>query len=425
MPAPPQEPLHVSEPTLPPITIAPSAPASTATLGPTQARGLWTRDFVLLLVSSMLFFTGFHLLLSSMPVYAVRLGGAEATAGMVGAAVSLSALLVRPFSGWVVDVTGRKIILLLGTGFVLVSILAHQWVTGVALLLALRFAHGIGFGVATTASGTLASDLVPRLRLGEGMGFFTMSMSLPMVAAPALGIYLASRGDFSLLFLLAAGLTAASLAIAFLLRPLRVARPTDHRGRGRGPSIRGMYEPNALFASVLVLLLTGTYGLLLALIALHGERRGIANVGLFFTVYAVVLTSTRAWAGRLADRWGYRPMAALGLAVSVVGLLVLAAAGNLAVLFVAAALYGFGFGSAQPSMQAMALERASPSRRGAATAMFFTAFDVGVVVGSLTGGFLAGALSLGGVIALSGVMPLVGLALLFMNRRRQPAPSTA
>jgi MFS family permease len=372
---------------------------------------------MLLMLSNLVFFTGFHLLLSSMPVYAVRLGGGEAAAGVVGAALSLSALLVRPLSGWVADVSGRRTILLVGMAFVMVSILGHQWVTGVALLVLLRFCHGIGFGVATTAVGTLASDLVPRRRLGEGMGFLTMSMSLPMVAAPAIGIGLATGGRFTLLFLLAAGLTAVALVMAL---PLPAARPERPAAGRRLPSLGEMYEPHALFGSVLVILLTGTYGILLALLALHGEQRGIGNAGLFFTVYAVVLTSTRAWAGRLADRRGYRQVATMGLVSSMAGLLVLAFAGDLWSLLAAAVFYGLGFGSAQPSMQAMALERVLPSRRGAATAMFFTAFDVGVAIGSLGGGFLAGALGLGGVMGISALMPLSGVALLVAARVRQP-----
>jgi MFS family permease len=390
-------------------------PASADTIRPER---LWSRDFALLLLSNLIFFTGFHLLLPSMPVYAVRLGGGEMAAGLVGAAISMSALLVRPMSGWVVDVTGRRMILLMGTAFVALSILAHQWIAGVALLVALRFAHGLGFGVATTAGGTLASDLVPRHRLGEGMGFYTMSMSLPMVAAPALGIGLATRGEFTTLFVLAAALTAGSFALALLLRPPRFERPASHPGR---PSFAAFYEADALFGSVLVTLLTATYGILLALLALHGEQRGIGSVGLFFTVYAVVLTSTRAWAGRLADGWGYRQVAAVGLLFAALGLVVLAAAGALWSLLAAAVFYGLGFGSAQPSMQAMALERVLPSRRGAATAMYFTAFDVGVVIGSLTGGFLAGFIGLGAVMALASLMPLFGLCLLFAARAQRQA----
>ena len=49
------------------------------------------------------------------------------------------------------------------------------------LLLALRFLHGIGFGMATTATGTIVTDVAPAHRRGEALAYFGVFMSLPMV----------------------------------------------------------------------------------------------------------------------------------------------------------------------------------------------------------------------------------------------------
>ena len=168
------------------------------------------------------------------------------------------------------------------------------------------------------------------------------------------------------------------------------------------------------------LLITG-FGLILGMLALYGQQRGIANVGLYFTVYAGVLTAARAVAGRLSDRWGFEPMAAGGFVFAAAGLLIIAFASNLWILLVAALFFGIGYGVGQPCLQAMVVRRASLERRGAATAMLFTSFDLGTALGSVGGGYLAGLLPLSTVFGLTAVVPLVGCAVLVVHVRRHGA----
>jgi predicted MFS family arabinose efflux permease len=56
---------------------------------------------------------------------------------------------------------------------------------------------------------------------------------------------------------------------------------------------------------------------------------------------------------------------------------------------VAAVLYGIGFGSAQPALQAANLRLASPDKRGVASASFITAFDLGIGLGSIILGWVS------------------------------------
>ncbi|MHB0979234.1 MAG: MFS transporter [Thermoleophilia bacterium] len=378
---------------------------------------LWTRGFVVLMLYNLFFFLGFQLLSPTLPVFAVRIGGDNSSAGLVVGFFTLAAVLVRPVTGWALDAYGRYALLIAGTVLTFAVIVGHEWVVGIPLLLALRFAHGATFAVATTAGGTLASDLVPRARLGEGMGFFTQAMSLPMAVGPLVGLALIASGDFTWLFMLGAGLTAISLLLGLGLRV-----PKHQRSR-RPFGLRALFERSAMFPSVLVLLLTMTYGPVISFIALLGEERRIANVGLFFTVYAVVQTLTRPVSGRLADRRGYGRTAAIGLVVTAAAVAMIAFAHGLLGVAAAAILYGIGFGTAQPSLNALAVNRVSPVRRGAATAAFFTAFDLGVAIGSIGGGLAAAALSLGTVFLLSAVPVLLGASLLLAQdvRQRQAA----
>ncbi|MCZ7664889.1 MAG: MFS transporter [Thermoleophilia bacterium] len=147
-----------------------------------------------------------------------------------------------------------------------------------------------------------------------------------------------------------------------------------------------MFERTALFPSALMFLLISSFGLILALLALFGKERGIGTVGAWFTVYAVILTLSRAVAGRAADRFGYPQVATAGLVLVAAGLLIMASAHSAWVLLLSAIVYGLGYGTTQPSLQAMLVDRAPVARVGAATAVFFFAYDLGTTVGSVGGG---------------------------------------
>ncbi len=388
---------------------------------PPRVAPLWTRGFVMLMLYNLFFFLGFQLLSTTLPVYAVRLGGDASSAGLVVGFFTLAAVLVRPVTGWALDAYGRYALLALGTVLTLAVIIGHEWVAAIPLLLALRFAHGATFAVATTSGGTMASDLIPRARLGEGMGFFSQAMTLPMAVGPVVGLALIASGDFTWLFLLAGALTAVSLA---LLLGLRV--PIHERSR-RPFGLRALYERSAMFPAALGLLVTMTYGPVISFIALLGEERSITNVGLFFTVYAVTQTLIRPVSGRLADRRGYERTAAGGLVVIAAAVVTIALSHSLWGILAAAMLYGVGFGTAQPSLNALAVNRVPPERRGAATAAFFTAFDLGIAIGSIGGGLIAAAFSLSTVFLASAVPVTLGAALLVARdlRLRKMVPRQA
>lgn len=160
---------------------------------------LWTRDFVLICLANLTIFMGFQMLLPTLPVYINFLGGDEAMAGLVIGIFTVSAVLIRPFAGMALDVYGRKIVYMLGLLVFLISTLAYNWAPTVLALLAIRFIHGFGWGAASTAGGTIAADLIPKKRLGEGMGYYGLASTLSMAVAPTAGLYIISIASFTII----------------------------------------------------------------------------------------------------------------------------------------------------------------------------------------------------------------------------------
>ena len=372
---------------------------------------LWGRDFTLLLAVNVLLYTAFQMLTPTLPLYVLSLGGGTAAAGLMIGLFTGAAVLIRPFAGWALDAYGRRLLLLLGLAAFLLASAAYGWVATVALLLVLRPIHGLGFGVFTVSSGALGADLTPKTRLGEGMGLIGVTWSLSMATGPPLGLAIVHRYGFGPLFPVAAAISAASLVLALFLHYPRLTH-TRHAF-----SFAGMFDRAALFPATLTLLLTTSYGLLIAFVTVYGKQRGIPNMGLFFAVYAVVLTSSRLFIGRASDRFGFWTVTLAGFVLVTASLVELSLARTMTGFLVAGVLYGMGFGATQPSLLALVVQTLPASRRGAANAVFLNAWDIGITAGSIGGGVLAAYLSFSLLYLLAVIPQLVAIALLLARRR--------
>ena len=354
-----------------------------------EIKPLWTRDFVILALSNFMLFVAFQMLLPTLPVYVTDMGGDQLAVGLVISLFTVSALLVRPFTGKALDTIGRKPVLLLGLAIFLLAVAGYYWMVSVALVLAIRFIHGIGWGIVTTTYGTIVSDIIPTERSGEGMGYFGMFSNLAMAFGPLIGLWVSQNWGYGWLFAISAGLTILAMILSRLVRikALPVVK------RPRTSILSGLLEKAALFPSLLNLLIGFIYGGIFSFITLFGLEVGIENIGLFFLFNAIALMAVRPLAGKLFDRRGPVWILLPGAVILGVGLLLLSYSTTEMELIVAAILFGIGVGSVQPSLQAWTIKRVAPNRRGAATGTFFSAFDLGIGGGAMILGAIAKATS--------------------------------
>lgn len=376
------------------------------------ARGLearlWTRDFWLISLATFFLFTSFQMVMPTLPKYVQFLGAKESVVGLVTGVFTVSAVLVRPFVGRELDRRGRRGIYIQGLGLFLIAVLAYRWAPTAAIVLFVRFLHGIGWGTTTTAAGTIVTDLLPPSRRGEGMGYYGMFPNLAMAVAPATGLYLLARYDYPLVFYSSALLAALAFLLAMQLR-------RDDPPAGQDLPAPALFEPRALYPSFVTLLMALSYGCVVTFLPIYAEHRGIANIGPFFTVYAVTLMATRPLAGRVYDRYGPHTALVPGLVLLTLALIFLSRAQSLAAFLLAGVFYGLGFGSAQPALQALTVAGVPPSRRGAANATFFSAFDLGIGTGAVLLGLVAQIIGYPGMFlaAAGGVVLALGAYLLF------------
>ncbi|GAA4859579.1 MFS transporter [Paenibacillus vulneris] len=309
-----------------------------------------------------------------------------------------------------------------------VSTAGYAFMHVLGALLVLRVIYGIGFALAGTAFGTLVSEIIPKHRMGEGMGYFGLSTSLSMSIAPVIGLWLLNAYGFNTLISVTSVLALVVFPLAAFIR--FPAKQTD-RGQasagntssGQAQTKNGVWESGALFPCGLNLLLSVTYGGLITFLALFGKEVSLGNVGWFFLFNAVMVLVVRPFSGKLFDRKGHAAVLPPGALFTAIGLLLLSYTSGMTLLVISAFCYGIGYGMLQPSLQAWTIQRSAPERRAAATGMFYNSIDLGIALGSVCLGFVAAGTGYAGMYRVSAVSMLLFLifyaAHVIGSKRRQ------
>lgn len=370
---------------------------------------LWTKPFIQMTVGMLFLFTSFYLLLPTLPLYIKHLGGSETQVGLTAGAFTLTAVVFRPKVGGLVDRYGRRAFYVWGLIFFVLSMYLYDWVGSILLLLALRILHGASWAFSTTSIGTVITDLIPISRRGEGMGWYGMAMTVAMAIGPMLGTYIVSGYSFRTLFLVATGLSLIAFILAYMTRAPYQAKPSAGRIQ--------LVEKSVLPVTAAIFFLAVAYGGITTFLPLFAESIRV-NPGTFFLVYAVALTLIRPFAGKLSDRFGEAAVIIPSLVVTAGALIVLSQSSGLPGLITAAILYGIGFGSAQPALQAATLRIAPENRRGAANASFMTAFDLGIGLGAIVLGMVSERIGYAYLFTVTAVSVVVSLVIFAVFVRR-------
>ncbi|PKR87111.1 MFS transporter [Heyndrickxia camelliae] len=341
---------------------------------------LWTKSFIGLTLAMFFLGLGFYLLLPTLPLYIKDLNIGESELGLIIGVFTLSAVVVRPVIGGLLDRFGRRFFIVAGLILFAIAMFLYNYVTGIFLLFLLRLLHGGGWAISTTSIGTSITDVIPSLRRSEGMGWYGMSMSISMALGPIIGVWLVNSYSFRHLIALASCLSVVAILIALATKVPAI----------RSDNKRKMvfFDKSVLSISVAIFFLALTYGGITTFLPLFAASIQV-NAGTFFLVYAIALTLTRPVAGRLADRYSEGSIIIPSIILTIIALLILSLSDGLLGVMASAILYGIGFGSAQPTLQSAILDLVSPAKKGIANASFFTAMDLGIGLGSILLGFIS------------------------------------
>lgn len=343
---------------------------------------IWTRDFILIVLSNFFIFLGFQMTLPTIPLFVEELGGNDQLIGIVVGIFTFSALLLRPFAGHALESRGRRFVYLFGLGIFIISVGSFGFVPSLFFLFIIRIVQGVGWGFSTTASGTIATDLIPPRRRGEGMGYYGLSGNIALALGPTLGLALTGTISFKMLFIICSLLGL----IAFILSMKIRYKQVDPAAVQQPHKKWDFYEKSAIPPSLLLFFLTVTFGGIATFLPLYSAQKGIEGIQWYFLLYAFALLISRTFAGKIYDQKGHQAVFIPGAVLILISMVFLSWLPNSMVLYIAAILYGLGFGTVQPALQAWSIKTAPIHRRGMANATFYSFFDLGIGIGAIAFG---------------------------------------
>ena len=396
-----------------PIRYHPLMATTTLSLPATAREPLWTRNYVLTLVSMHLFFLSWTMLFSTLPLY-LEDAKKWQVGWIVGGAFGVSSLAVRIWSGRVVDRSGRRWSLVLGAAITGLATAGFVLTDSPLLLTPVRLAYGVAACFYTTAGMAMLADVLPQSRRGEGMGWYGVFYTTPNVYGPWLGLALAENGSLPLSFLAGAAVLLACAAVSWFI--------DEDREHFTPPAGAALVSRSALLPTAGFVTLAIAFSTLPAFLVLFAKQRDLGNAGIFFLLLGLALVAARWCGGRAADRFGRPAVILPGFVLGAAGMALLALAPNTPAFYASALVFGVGFALGHTGLTILTVDRAPPMERGTAMATFVLAWDFGTL-GSFLLSFVADAINLRALFLAAACLPLIAFVAFQLLWRRAPLRS--
>ncbi len=370
---------------------------------------VWTWIFVDIALLSMLVSIVCHALYGSLPLYIEAIGGKAAFSGLLTAVFAVAAGFGRIMTGMIVSRYGCRMVLIISAIILTVANLGPLVFPGLGVLLFIRFFQGVGFSGISTGTANAAAEVLPRSRLGEGMGYYGLGQSISTVIGPSLGYFLfglsqtTSLGT-SVIWYSVAGISMILIGLAYICRYTRNVPEEGYEDREAIQNTKvaensqpssiisrisaSFYERGAVAMAIVTSLFMFSASFYSSFLMLFAERNGIANPQMFFLGTAGAMFAVRLFGAKLGDR--FPPLSVLMpcFALGLLSFWLTIVANCTTMLFVVGILYGTCIGINFPILNTLAYRMTPSSRWHATTATFFLGCDIGWALGSYSWGVI-------------------------------------
>ena len=346
---------------------------------------IWNASFVFLVVCSTSIAVAFYMVNPLLSQHIVSLGFDLSSAGIVVGLFSGAALFSRPISGMFADRYNKKYILA-GTFFVTgICTLGFCFASQLIPLALVRVLQGFSFGMSSTVNISLAVEFIPEERMGEGLGYLSISNIIAAAVGPNCGIFLQRQIGIKSLFVIVSVILSVGACLLLAL-PYRFVRPEKEKLVFR---FRNFISLKAFPYALLTAVFSFSSGMVSSFLVLVGAERRIDNISLYFTINAIMLFLVRFVVGKAADRLPLQWIVIPALLLVAVESLLLGHAPVLWLVLLASALKATGQGVAQPALQSACIRKLGSAQSGLAISTYYIGADIGQGIGPVVSGFIS------------------------------------
>lgn len=388
---------------------------------------IWNSSFVRILLYALLCQFTMAITNTVLPLYVINgLGRSATESGLLGTLFTIGSLVCRFVSGYLCDRFGRRACLIAGGVLVGLSLVALGFETTMLLLLVTKALQGVGHAISSTASNAVAAEVLPRDRVGQGLGYYSLHSMITNAIGPTICLALMGVGaaavnggqNYRLPLLIGGGLGLAAAGIGASLRYESLLPP--RKSALSGIHLSDFLERRALLPAAMSFFTSfatgaGTYMIVFA------NDGGFTTIGVYYVVDALVSVAVRFLLGRRLDAMRPRTIAMIAIPLNILSYLLLGLTLSEWSFMLSAVLLGAYNTMLTPMFNAMAMKLAPESRSGSASSTYWLGFDIGMAIGML---FFGAIIDAGGFraafLACAGFMLLFGAAAAFVLRRAVP-----
>ena len=339
----------------------------------------------------------------------LALGGSVADIGLVAASFGLLSLIVAlPIGRWV-DRGGEARFMVVGAATMAVSVAGAGVSTSIPMLALSQAVLGLGHMSLVVGLQTMIANRGAATDRDSRFGAFAVVQSLGQLIGPAVAGLLASNGTGSpaVDVVFAVGAVAASGGVVLALtlgrsrHDLQSQRPTEWQAvEAIGPAVRRVLAvPSMRQAMLGGITVVVSVNVLIAYLPAYGEAAGLSVevVGMLLALRAAASMASRLLIRPMRRRLGRRNLLVVCMVGPALALFSVPLFSEIAVLFVAMLITGFGLGLGQPLTLSWVAGEAPRELRGTAVAVRMAGNRVGQFAVPASLGLIAGVAGVTGV----------------------------
>ncbi|MDP9468968.1 MAG: MFS transporter [Chloroflexota bacterium] len=374
---------------------------------------LFTPAFAILSAATLAYFVADGLTLPVSPRFAAGPLGADSVGvGLSIGAFSVTALILRPWTGGLSDRYGRRPMMLVGSALLTASLLLHVVSVSLPIFIGARLLMGAAEAFVFVAAFAAAADLAPEERRGEAISLFSLALYVGIGVGPPIGESILAAFDYNAVWLAAAGIAVLSGLLALGIPDTRGTEVGDGSG-GR------LLHPRGVLPGLV--LLAGCWGMAgyFAFVSLYALDLGLDGAAPYLSVYAAVVIGLRVVGAKLPDRIGARLLTTLSLLVGAAGLALIGLWADPVGLMAGTILFALGVAFSFPALSLLVVESVPASERGAVLGTYTAFLDIAFGLGPVTAGAVVASWGYGASFLVSAGVAVAGAVLLLAAIRPQ------
>ncbi|MDR7855505.1 MFS transporter [Tissierella sp.] len=355
---------------------------------------IFTAQFIIVILMALSLFLSVMFLTSGIPANITATTGNAFIGGMMTTFFMIAAIITRPIIGYIIKKVNVKSLNIMTIIILSILIFSLSITNSIALMLFIRVLQGICFGILSTSMATMATNVIPAKRMGEGIGYYGMATSGGTSFAPMIALSILQAFSYKALILTSTALAIATLVLTLLSSNNKKEKRSDVTSDviEKISFTEYAFDLRALLPCIIVLFFSFTLGGVTSFLKPLGKEAGIeATISLFFLVESIVLLISKAASGIIYDRLGHKVIMYPAAICGIIGLYLLSIVDSTTILLVAAVFYGIAYGFLTPTLQTVAVSRVDKKKHGTANAMYLSFMDLGMAMGSPILGIVAGA----------------------------------